>query len=344
MASGAVAGASRTTRMRRSPTAYSISLRPVSSSSAASARMRSPSTARSPGFAITRSPISRLPIGGDEARHRLQRQEIALAAQTADHAGRGEADIGAMAEALAPEDVGDVHLDDRQGGSAQRVENGNGGMCIAAGIDDDTVGRFARLLDPIDELPLVVRLAEVDGEAERGGALEAGFLDIGEGLVAIGLGLPHAEEIEIGPVENEDGGAAHDQAPAALAGDRVIARRTRQEYASLVFALDGGNGADAIFELGDGGIEGDALLLAEGGEQFRLDRERARHDLAVDALAKRREIEDGAAPVGRIGAPCDVAGLEQPADSAADANLVHRSAFDDAVRRHRTEAAEHGHG
>src|SRR5665213_1934711 len=171
MASGAVAGASRTTRMRRSPTAYSISLRPVSSSSAASARMRSPSTARSPGFAITRSPISRLPIGGDEARHRLQRQEIALAAQTADHAGRGEADIGAMAEALAPEDVGDVHLDDRQGGSAQRVENGNGGMCIAAGIDDDTVGRFARLLDPIDELPLVVRLAEVDGEAERGGAL-----------------------------------------------------------------------------------------------------------------------------------------------------------------------------
>ena len=47
-------------------------------------------------------------------------------------------------------------------------------------------------------------MAKVDGEAQSGGALQTQFLDVGEGLAPVGFGLAHAEEIEVGSVEDQD--------------------------------------------------------------------------------------------------------------------------------------------
>ncbi len=43
----------------------------------------------------------------------------------------------------------------------ERVENGNRGMRVGAGVQDDAAGPLPRLLDPVDELALGVGLAEV---------------------------------------------------------------------------------------------------------------------------------------------------------------------------------------
>src|SRR6185312_14688144 len=112
-----------------------------------------------------------------QARHRRQRQLVALAAEAADDPARGAAYEGIVAEFLAAEDVREMHLDDRQGGGGERVEDGYGGVGIGAGVEDDAVGALPRLLDPVDELALVVRLAEIDRKTDAGGTVEAGILD-----------------------------------------------------------------------------------------------------------------------------------------------------------------------
>ena len=62
----------------------------------------------------------------------------------------------------------------------------------------------AGLLDPVDQLALVVGLAEVDLEPERLAGLPAVLLDVVERLAAIDPGLALAEHIEVGTVEDED--------------------------------------------------------------------------------------------------------------------------------------------
>src|SRR5579875_233341 len=205
-----VAGALRTTRMRRSPCAYSISLRPVSSSSAASARTRSPSTVRSLCFVIDADSIA---VRFEQPRHRLERQQIALGSEAADHTGRGATHQRTVPESLAAVNVGQVHLDDRQLGRKQGVENRDRGGGVAGGIDDDAVGVLARLLDPLDELAFLIRLPEIDRETEHRAALHARLLDIGERVAAIGFGLAHAEEVEIRTVKNQNRRAGHRGSP-----------------------------------------------------------------------------------------------------------------------------------
>src|ERR1051326_561934 len=92
----------------------------------------------------------------DDAGECLERELVAVGPETADDSAGCEADIGMMAEALAPEDVREMNLDDRQIGGVERVEDRDGGMRQGAGIDDDAVGGLARLVDPVDQHALVV--------------------------------------------------------------------------------------------------------------------------------------------------------------------------------------------
>ena len=64
--------------------------------------------------------------------------------------------------------------------------------------------RFARLLDPVDELALVIGLPELDLQVERCGAGQASLLDIGPGIMPINRRIPHPEQIEVGAVQNID--------------------------------------------------------------------------------------------------------------------------------------------
>src|SRR5215469_4253929 len=105
----------RATRMRFSPSAYSISLSPVSSSSAAKARTRSPSTVRAFLFGIRRKNLllaARFAL--EQVGDRIEGEHIALGAEPADHATSDGTDVGMLAKRLAAENVGEMKLDDRE--------------------------------------------------------------------------------------------------------------------------------------------------------------------------------------------------------------------------------------
>ena len=175
------AAAARTTRMRLSFSAISISVRPVSFSTAASARIASGSN----GMRVMRS-------FQQEVRHGGQRQRVAADAETADHADGGLRDVGVLTEFLAPVDVGDVHLDHRQVGRQQRVHQRDRGGGVAGGIDHDALGAAAAFLHPGDQLALAVGLAEVDGEPELVGGFRAELLHVVERGAAVKLRLAQA--------------------------------------------------------------------------------------------------------------------------------------------------------
>ena len=147
---------------------------------------------------------------------RFERQFVSLRAQAADHAARREAHIGMVAEALAAKDVRQMHLDHRQTGGGERVEHGDRGMGQRAGIQNDAVGRFTRLLDPVDQLAFVIGLAKIDLQVERGRAREAARFDIGQGVMAVDRRLAHPEQVQIGAVEHKDG--RHASSPSEQAG------------------------------------------------------------------------------------------------------------------------------
>src|SRR5580700_1170731 len=109
-----------------------------------------------------------------------------------------------MPEPFAPEDIRKMDLDNRQIGGVQRIENRDRGMSQRAGVENDPVGRLARLLNPVDELAFVVGLAEVDCQIERPSPRQAALLDIGQRIVPVGRWLAHPEQVQVRAVKNED--------------------------------------------------------------------------------------------------------------------------------------------
>ena len=110
-----------------------------------------------------------------------------------------------MAKGFARVDVGEMHFDDRQRRNrAHRVVDGDRGVGVGAGIDDDAGGLLAGFLDPVDEIALVVGLAEIDLQPEPRAGLLAVGLDVGQRLAAIDARLALAEHIEVGTVQDEN--------------------------------------------------------------------------------------------------------------------------------------------
>ena len=93
-----------------------------------------------------------------------------------------------------------MHLDDREIGRVQRVENRDRGMCQRAGVDDDALGCLTRLMNPIDKLAFVVGLTEIDRQIERRSARETTLLDIGQCIIAISCRLADSEQVQIRPI------------------------------------------------------------------------------------------------------------------------------------------------
>src|SRR5438552_9440122 len=108
-----------------------------------------------------------------------------------------------MAEALAPKDVRQVDLDDRQPGGEKGVEHRNRSVGQRARVENNSLGRFAGLLDPIDKLTFVIGLAEVDLEVECPGSRRAALLDVAERVMAIDRGVADPKQVQIGAVQDE---------------------------------------------------------------------------------------------------------------------------------------------
>ena len=80
-------------------------------------------------------------------------------------------------------------------------------MCVGGGIEHDSARLGCRLLDPVDQQPLVVGLPEVDPKPERTRRLAAQCLHVGQGLAAVDARLAGPEEIQVRAVQHEHGGS-----------------------------------------------------------------------------------------------------------------------------------------
>ena len=128
---------------------------------------------------------------------RLKRETISARAQSRYNAQRNRRYIGFLAESLTRKDIREMHLDDRQGNSGQRVSQRHARVSEAAWIDHDPIGLAAltghRLLNPVDQLAFVVGLECIDHDAQfLGGGFEHA-VDVREGLVTVDLRLTPTE-------------------------------------------------------------------------------------------------------------------------------------------------------
>src|SRR4029079_6928636 len=70
-------------------------------------------------------------------------------------------------------------------------------------VHDDRVHGVVRVVAPLDELPLVVRLAALDGQLERPRPLVDAALERGDREPSVELRVAAAEDVQIDAVEDE---------------------------------------------------------------------------------------------------------------------------------------------
>src|SRR5882672_6795552 len=96
-------------------------------------------------------------------------------------------------------DVGKMDFGDGQRrDGADGVVNGDRGVAVGPRIDDDGGSLVTGFLDPVDEIALMVRLAEIDLKPECRAGLPAIVGNRGKRLAAIDARLALAERVEIG--------------------------------------------------------------------------------------------------------------------------------------------------
>ena len=145
----------------------------------------------------------------------VQRQPIAVAAETADHADRDIGQIGVMAERFARMHVGQVHLDERD---RHRAKASRSAMLVwvkAPALNRIMRGLVvARLVDAADQLVLGIGLEPaqlVPGGLRLLGQL---LIDVGQRLAAVDVRLAHAQQIEVGSMQGQD--LRHATVPACV--------------------------------------------------------------------------------------------------------------------------------
>src|ERR1700722_17282628 len=77
-------------------------------------------------------------------------------------------------------------------------------MGEGGGIDDDAGGALASAVNPVDKLIFAIALMKLDRKPKFAANAAAVRLDVGQGLPAVDLRLPLAEQIEIGAVQDND--------------------------------------------------------------------------------------------------------------------------------------------
>jgi hypothetical protein len=76
-------------------------------------------------------------------------------------------------------------------------------------VDDDPVGDVPRLVDPVDELSLVVALPHLNGAAQLLRERLEADPDVVERLAPVDAGFPSPQQVEAGTVEHEHAFVRH---------------------------------------------------------------------------------------------------------------------------------------
>lgn len=110
--------------------------------------------------------------------------------------------MGVMSEGLASVDVAEVNFDEGNQYRVERIADGDAGVGIGGGVDQQAVEAGARRLEPIDDFPFDVGLVEGNLDVQGSGELGQAPVDPLKALAAVDLGLALTEEVEIGAVQN----------------------------------------------------------------------------------------------------------------------------------------------
>jgi len=126
-----------------------------------------------------------------------------MRAETANHPLGRLADVGLVAKRVALVDVGQMNLDHGQFRRLQRIENGDRGMAVGRGINDDAVLNLPRLLDPANDLTFQVALAKVDRQAQIGSPVGTRRFQVGQRVGAVDGRFPKSQHVEIRAVDDQ---------------------------------------------------------------------------------------------------------------------------------------------
>ena len=108
-----------------------------------------------------------------------------------------------VSEFFAGVNIGEVGFDDGQFRRADGVAQSHAVVREGAGIEYDTRNHPPGLMEPIDQLALDVRLKIFDYHASLRADLPKIRHDFGEGVGAVNVGFPSAEEVQVGTVEQQ---------------------------------------------------------------------------------------------------------------------------------------------
>src|SRR5690606_38222835 len=137
----------------------------------------------------------------------VQRQQVSLRAEAADHALGDGGEIGMAAKRLPGVDVRQVDLDEGNPDRGEGVAHGDAGMAVGRRVDDHVAhpGRGCTL-DQVDQFALVVGLPRIYGDAGLACRRGQRPVDVAQGVAAVVARLATAEKVEVGAVENQDVG------------------------------------------------------------------------------------------------------------------------------------------
>ena len=96
-----------------------------------------------------------------------------------------------------------MHLHGRQRHGLERVKDRHAGVGVGRGIDDDAVETIECRLDRVHDGAFVIRLEQLAFYPLRGAYLPNKGLQRGEVLFAVDVRLAHAQQVQIGTVDDQ---------------------------------------------------------------------------------------------------------------------------------------------
>jgi hypothetical protein len=151
----------------------------------------------------------RMRLSPEVAEQRIERDEVAVAAEASYDADAHRGQHGRVAKLFPRVNIGKMRLDDCQPGAGDRVPKSDAVVSKRPGIEDDSVDACSRVVEPSDEFALDVRLKVDDGDIECGGVDTKVGENVIQRVVTVDLRFSRPEEVEVRSVEDQHG-SRHD--------------------------------------------------------------------------------------------------------------------------------------
>src|SRR5579859_2349786 len=139
-----------------------------------------------------------------KAAEKLHSEYVPIEAQACDHSPRGARRHAAGAELFAGVNVGDMHLHHRHRERLETIVEGERVVRQRPGVDDDPSRARGLLLQEVDDLALVVALEQRNLAMTLACGFANQLVQVGQGAGAVDLRLALAQQVQVGPVDDDD--------------------------------------------------------------------------------------------------------------------------------------------